>query len=144
MKVDALTMEELTALTEALLDDDGKEILNPMPLEVKEDLGRPPTLKEQICRILKGERMKALLEQQGYESFEEADDFDVPDEPEEPISGYEVKDMIPERPVDPVARREYLEKELEKLNETKSGDSSRDSKGSVPSSETDTSESGGE
>lgn len=63
----------------ALLSDDGREILDPRPMTVPTGLGRPETLKDQIRRVLRQE-LSDQASRQGFESEEEANDFDVGDE----------------------------------------------------------------
>lgn len=77
---------------EAVIGEDGKEYPNPEVLA--EELGeRSPTLKEQIQRIMYHEQFKRTARMAGYESPEEFNDFNVNDEPEEPLSGYELTEM---------------------------------------------------
>lgn len=86
---------ELKRLGEALLDERGREICDPDPIAVPGGLRKPETLKEQIQRILRIEVSKQALDQ-GYESFNESQDFDVPDEEGDPlISAYVMEDEIP-------------------------------------------------
>lgn len=95
-------VEELRYLRNAMLLQ-GKEIFNPEPMY---DNLRPErdTIQEQIQRIVKMELSRNAMNQ-GYESFDEANDFDVPDEDPEPLSGYEVREMKEELPDDGVVSR---------------------------------------
>lgn len=70
------------------------EILDPTPVEIPEGEKLPETLEAKLKRMLAGmvvERYGRTSEE--VETFEEAMDFDVPDEPDDPLSGYEVQDM---------------------------------------------------
>lgn len=58
------------------------------PVAVPLGFTRPPTLHETIQRILRSERFNASL--QGEETFEESDDFDIPDDPIDPTTPWEV------------------------------------------------------
>lgn len=77
---------------------DGREVLNPLPMTV-DVTPRPPTLQEQIQRLLRVE-LAAQAKSQGYETFEESVDFDIEDDEEAILSGFEVKEMIEEEPVE--------------------------------------------
>lgn len=50
---------------------------------------RPPTLAEQVARLVRSQQMADFAAAQGLESFEEADDFDIPDDPVDPTTPYE-------------------------------------------------------
>ena len=66
------------SLESAVIDEKGREINNPVPLVI--DVGpRPLTLREQIKRLIV-EEGDFLAKMEGTETFEEADDFDVPEE----------------------------------------------------------------
>lgn len=92
--IDVPTKEYLESLVESALGKNGKEYPNPTKLFVK-GLDYPLTLKEQIKRIIRQEFSQKAIEQ-GFESFEEANDFEVGDD--EPRSNYEL--MEDEEPVD--------------------------------------------
>lgn len=62
------------------LDDQGHEALSSKPLALPIGTQRPPTLAEQVARLVRNERFNAAVAAQGYETFEEADDFDVEDD----------------------------------------------------------------
>lgn len=86
LKVTPELFEELSKLRTARLDDRGHEVLNPKPT-VKNVSVRPPSLQEQIQRCLRVELSRQAMDQ-GAESFDEANDFDVPDDMSDPDSGY--------------------------------------------------------
>lgn len=79
------------------MDYQGRDLVNPLPMNVPIGVKRPPSLKEQIQRVIRQE-VSYHAYHQGMESIEESEDFDVEDgdEVEEFVSPYEVKDMIPE------------------------------------------------
>ncbi len=88
MRPDKKTVEKLKHLKHAMLDEKGRELLNPNPLYV--EVGpRRLTLQEQIRRVLHTEISRQAYDQ-GFESFEESEDFDIEDEFDlEPDSSYE-------------------------------------------------------
>lgn len=69
-----------------------KEYPDPTPVEVPLHFRRPPTLQEQIKAMVRGELSRHAADQ-GMESFEEADDFDVGDVDELPFSRHELTPM---------------------------------------------------
>lgn len=76
---------------------EGLEILDQRPMEVPLGYERPLTLQEEIRRMIAVETSRAA-EDAGLESFEEADDFDVPDGEDDFVSPYEIKEMTDEWP----------------------------------------------
>lgn len=87
--------EELDKLEQSILLLDGREIPSSKKLFQDVHEGSRNSLKEQVERILRNYHVKQQLANQGFESFEESDDFDVDDD-EEPISPYEIHEMIEE------------------------------------------------
>lgn len=67
------------------------EYPDPTPVEMPLGFKRPPTLQEEIQRIIR-QQMSMQAEEAGFESFEEADDFEVDEDPD-PLSPYEVTEM---------------------------------------------------
>lgn len=68
-----------------MLDENGHEMLDDTPIEVPVRLKRPETLQEQIRRFFRSEEINQAIENAGFETFEEADDFEVDDyEPRSP------------------------------------------------------------
>lgn len=90
--------EELKRLRTSELDAQGRELLNPLPMEIPVT-PRPPTLQQRIQRLMRVELSRQAA-MQGYETFDEANDFDVEDDfdVDEPISMHEVKLMMEEEP----------------------------------------------
>lgn len=78
LKIKPELFEILKDLRSAMLDDEGREVLNPLPTVTNTDI-RPPSLQEQIQRLVRTE-LSRQVQQQGAETFEEANDFDVPDD----------------------------------------------------------------
>lgn len=61
-------------------NEKGEEILDQTPVELPLNFKRPQTLQERIADITRLELMSLDAAKRGEESFEEADDFDVPDD----------------------------------------------------------------
>lgn len=73
------------------LDENGWEKLDDTPVEIPVGFERPLTLEEQVRRLMATEyqRVSALQGMDGVETPEEADDFDVEDDPIDPNTPYE-------------------------------------------------------
>lgn len=72
------------------LDELGREIPDPTPMQPPVGYKRAPTLAEQIRAMVRSEKLRQEVEAAGAESFEEADDFEVGDDFEqERTSPYE-------------------------------------------------------
>lgn len=71
--------------------DGHKEVPDPTPVEMPLGYFRPEPLLETIRRLVQVE--SAYAEQEGLESFEEADDFEVGEGELHLASKYEMKDM---------------------------------------------------
>lgn len=69
------------------LDKKGHEVLDDTPVAIPLRFSRPETLAEQVRSLLYGE-LSRFADSQGYETMEEADDFDVGDD-FDPASPYE-------------------------------------------------------
>lgn len=76
---------------------DGREVLDPTPVEVPLHFRRPPTLQEQIKQFVRGEFSRQAADD-GFDTFEEADDFEIDEDPD-PISKYRVVEAQEERPL---------------------------------------------
>lgn len=72
----------------------GQEIPDPRPVSVPAGFQRPLSLQEEIKRFVRSE-LSRQAEDAGQESFEEADDFEVDEDPD-PLSPYELQDASPE------------------------------------------------
>lgn len=76
--------------------DNRKEIPDPRPVAVPVGYRRPLTLQEEIKRFVRAE-LSQVAQAHELETFEEADDFDVDEDPEL-ISPYEIPEAAPEWP----------------------------------------------
>lgn len=71
------------------LDKNGHEIVDPKPMALPVGFKRPETLAEQVARLVRSQHLADAVAAAGYETFEEADDFDIPDDPIDPSTPYE-------------------------------------------------------
>lgn len=68
-------------------NEKGQEVPDTTPVEAPIHFSRPLTLAQQMQRMIRTELSKQAVDD-GQESFEEADDFDVDEDPD-PLSQYE-------------------------------------------------------
>lgn len=74
---------------------DGKEYPNPKPMVMKVGFRKPETLAEEVARIMKSSRMMQKIYEEGYETIDDASDFEMDDDLP-PLTPYEVQSMQPE------------------------------------------------
>lgn len=80
------------------LNERGQEVLDSTPMAIPFGFERPPTLQEQIRRLMRVEydRMRAVTGNEDFETPEEADDFDIGDDFDiDPVSGHEYVESEP-------------------------------------------------
>lgn len=83
----------------ARIDDDGKEIVSPLPMEPPVGYVKRDTMTERLHAMIRDYHFQRELAEKGVETFEEADDFDVGDD-YEPHSPWEndfdpsIRDMV--------------------------------------------------
>lgn len=75
--------------------EEGREVADQTPIAIPAGWDRPESLQDQIKRLIRVQLSRQALEM-GQESFEESDDFDIPDESGDFVSPYEVREMEPE------------------------------------------------
>lgn len=79
-----LTPEQyLAKLTRYGLNADGTPKLDPVPLAPPIGYKKAPSMVEIVRDMVRSEKLRAEAEAAGHETFEESEDFDVPDE--EPV-----------------------------------------------------------
>lgn len=83
--------EDVRDLAEAMLLTNGKEYLSDKKMFVHAE-SAPRTLKEQVERIIGSYIWNAKMREKGFESVDEFEDFDIPDE-DTVKSGYEYEPM---------------------------------------------------
>lgn len=66
----------------------GQEVLDPTPVQIPAGFKQPERLAETIQRLVR-RNLSELADQQGYETFEESEDFNVDDESFDPATPYE-------------------------------------------------------
>jgi hypothetical protein len=78
----------------------GGEILDPKPIEATLQLDKPESIGEKIDRLTR-ETANALLAEQGVETLDEMNDFDLPDEPMSVLTEYEMRGAVIDLQEDP-------------------------------------------
>lgn len=71
------------------LDENGHEKLDTTPVEMPLGFQHPEPLEERIRRLIRSS-VSDHAHDQGAETFEEADDFDIPDDDSDPITPFEM------------------------------------------------------
>lgn len=77
-----------------------KEYPDPSPIEIPAELKRPESMDQRIKRLVHSQ-IQAKAMEEGFETFEEANDFEVDDsfDGDGIMSPYDVQEMEPEYPV---------------------------------------------
>lgn len=77
--------DELAKLAKSILDENGFEHSNPIPDVIPTDERSTLSLQQQVLRIMNHHLIKREMTVQGFETEEEANDFDVGEYTEESI-----------------------------------------------------------
>lgn len=117
MQITKELFDKLSELTQSMLDERGFELPNPVPIQKSLKIKRPPTLQEQIRRIIKTDLSNQAMSQ-GFETFDQANDFDIDEDPL-PTSQYEAQDMIAEEPrtVKKEISKEIIDEAVKKIRD---------------------------
>lgn len=81
------------------LSDDGRfELPDSVPMEPPLGYRAPPDLTTMIKTMVRNELFMQEVARAGYETFEESDDFDIEDDPVDPLTPYEKVFEPPAKP----------------------------------------------
>lgn len=83
------TYDEDGVQATAGIGKDGKEYGDPLPMAPPVGFSNPPDLMEMMRQMLRNEQYQARLDAEGFDTFEEAGDFDVDDDPPPPLTLHE-------------------------------------------------------
>lgn len=93
---DASTRATLERIEELLnkgkgkqLDEEGREVPDPRPVAPPIGYVKQPSMVEHIRSLVRSTMLQQAAEAAGMETFEDADDFDVDDEQDDPRTPYE-------------------------------------------------------
>lgn len=70
-------------------NDAGEELLDPVPAALNVNLKRPIPLGERVRALVRSELLARAARDSGVDTFEDADDFEVPDDPIDKTTPYE-------------------------------------------------------
>lgn len=102
------------------LDDRGREVPDPRPMQIPAGFKRPETLAEQVQRLVRT-TISRRAQEEGFETFEESEDFDVDDDVDpstpyetffDPVLGQEIT-PAEFREHEAIYRKRYLEAQRE-------------------------------
>lgn len=79
-------LEKMLAKSKA---PDGSEVLDPTPMAPPIGYVKQPSMVEIVRNMVRSEKLALLAAEAGMETFEESEDFDVGDEAEDLLSGFE-------------------------------------------------------
>lgn len=118
-----LKLEDYVAkLMERGLNKDGTFKVDPTPMAPPIGYKKHPSMVEIMRDMIRSERMRTLAEERGFESFEDADDFDVPGEDGEELrSGFENDFDPPIREVAKEVNKERASRAAKKAPESSGG-----------------------
>lgn len=68
---------------------DGKEYPDPVPMAPPVGFVAPEDLMSMIKRMVRNEQLMAIADKEGFDTFEEAEDFEIEDDPLDPLTPYE-------------------------------------------------------
>lgn len=88
LEPDKAELERSVKTSAGQLDEMGRLMPDPVPLEPPIGYVRQPSLAEQIREMVRSERLRQEMDAAGVETFDESDDFDVGDD-YDPSSPYE-------------------------------------------------------
>lgn len=103
--------EYLDKLKSRGLAPDGRQVPDPVPLAPPIGYKKQASMVEIVRDMVRSERAQQALRDAGFETLEESDDFDVGDEPEHLVSGYENDLDAPIAEMLDAGRRAVLERE---------------------------------
>lgn len=85
-------------------DEEGRELNDPTPISVPVKFVTPESEVDRLRRFLRSEQLSRELDAQGWDTPEEADDFDVGDD-FDPTSPYEQDFDVPEEILLPLSEK---------------------------------------
>lgn len=74
---------------QVFLDSDGYEVLDPTPIAPPIGYKKSPSMFDLVRQQIRSEKLAQEAREQGLETFDEADDFDIPDDPVDPNTPFE-------------------------------------------------------
>ncbi|UDN67831.1 hypothetical protein [robinz microvirus RP_142] len=85
------------------IGSDGREYPDPIPTAPPVGYKTPPTIMDMIKSMIHSEQLNQKAQAEGFDTFDEAEDFDIEDDPLDPHTEYEAVFDPPPNPLpDPV------------------------------------------
>jgi hypothetical protein len=78
-------------IVSAGLDEFGREVPDPVPVAIPVGMKANPSLRDLIRKMVSEQLFAQAVDAAGAETFDEADDFDIPDDPVDPATPYETE-----------------------------------------------------
>lgn len=110
----------------AKLDEHGHEIVSNVPMAPPVGYKKEPSVSDRIREMVKSEMLRREVEAAGLETLEEADDFEIPDDPVDPSTPFEAHfdptpevERLTEEEWEAREKKRYTEDEYKKLRETR-------------------------
>lgn len=131
---DPLTVEEyFKKLSEKGLHPDGKPILDPVPIAPPIGYKKHPSMVEMVRAMVRSEKLAEEARASGHETFEEAEDFDVDDEPMQMRSPWENQHDPSIEELLAAGREVMAQKAAQKAADEAGGEGGRPPSGGAPS-----------
>lgn len=96
------TFDEDGVQVSSAIGPDGKEYPDPVPMAPPVGFGAPPDLMDMMRKMITSYSYQARLDAEGFDTEEEASDFDIDDDPLPPLTLHEAI-MMPPSPAAPAA-----------------------------------------
>lgn len=132
-QVPRITEEEyLAKMLERGLDEHGRLVPDPVPIAPPVGYRKQPSMVEIVRDMVRGEKLRQAALESGHETFEESEDFDIGEDGEDLLSGYE-NDFDP--PLSEIAREVEAERARNKPAEVADASESGGAGGVPPPAE---------
>lgn len=127
-------MDELERRGYKGYDENGGQMVSSIPVRLPVGFVHKDNFAERVRSIVRSERLKAEAEAMGAETFEEADDFEIADDPVDPSTPYEADFDAPtpaeiKRQERERAKREDIEDNYRRARESRGLDERTKGKG---------------
>lgn len=101
----------------ARLDERGHEVVSNVPMQPPLGYKKEPSVSDRIREMVRSEMLRREVEAAGLETMEEADDFDVDDDPIDPSTPFEENFDPPPPPPEKLTVEEWEERERKRYTE---------------------------
>lgn len=95
----------------ATLDERGHEVVSNVPMQPPLGYKKEPSVTDRIREMVRSEMLRKEAAAAGLETMEEADDFDIADDPVDPSTPFEENFDPPAPPAEKLTAEEWEERE---------------------------------